>query len=154
MPKAYSGDLRVRVIEMVQAGASRREAAEEFSVAASTAVKWLQRWEDSGSGEAKPRGGSVSPLEVHATVILEVVRAQPDAAFVELLVVLKKRGIRTSRSALWRFFGRHGITFKKKSLFARARQRQDVGRPPRQWIRQESPLGPARPCWSMAACTA
>ena len=89
---------------MVQAGASRREAAEEFSVAGSTAVKWLQRWEESGSAEAKPRGGSVSPLEVHAAVILEVVRAQPDAAFVELLVVLKKRGIRTSRSALWRFF--------------------------------------------------
>jgi transposase len=44
MPKAYSGDLRVRVIEMVQAGASRREAAEEFSVAGSTAVKWLLRW--------------------------------------------------------------------------------------------------------------
>ena len=77
MPKAYSGDLRVRVIEMVRAGASRREAAEVFSVAGSTAVKWLQRWEESGSAEAKPRGGSVSPLEVHATVILEVVRAQP-----------------------------------------------------------------------------
>src|SRR6516162_1669386 len=108
MPKAYSGDLRVRVIEMVRAGASRHEAAEVFSVAGSTAVKWLQRWEKSGSAEAKPRGGSVSPLEVHAMVILEVVRAQPDATL-ELLVVLKKRGIGTSRSALWRFFGRHDI---------------------------------------------
>src|SRR3974390_3581973 len=98
MPKAYSGDLRVRVIEMVQAGASRREAAEEFSVADSTAVKWLQRWEESGSAEAKPRGGSVSPLEAHATFILEGGQAQPDATFVELLVVLKKWGIRTSRS--------------------------------------------------------
>ena len=87
MPKAYSGDLRVRVIEMVQAGASRREAAEVFSLAGSTAVKWLQRWEESGSAEAKPRGGSVSPLEVHAMVILEVVWAQPDATFVELMVV-------------------------------------------------------------------
>ncbi len=144
MPKAYSGDLRVRVIEMVQAGASRREAAEEFSVADSTAVKWLQRWEESGSAEAKPRGGSVSPLEVHATVILEVVRAQPDAAFVELLVVLKKRGIRTSRSALWRFFGRHDITFKKKSLCASERQRQDVVRARRKWIREQGLLDPAR----------
>ena len=89
------GDLRVRVIEMVRAGASRREAAEVFSLAGSTAVKWLQRWEKSGSAEAKPRGGSVSPLEVHAMVILEVVRAQPDATFVELLVVLKKQGIHT-----------------------------------------------------------
>ena len=62
-------------------------------------------------------------------VILEVVRAQPDATFVELLVVLKKRGIRTSRSSLWRFFGRHDITFKKKSLFASERQRWDPKKP-------------------------
>ena len=144
MPKAYSGDLRVRVIEMVRAGASRREAAEVFSLADSTAVKWLQRWEKSGSAEAKPRGGSVSPLEVHAMVILEVVRAQPDATFVELLVVLKKRGIRTSRSALWRFFGRHDITFKKKSLCASERQRQDVVRARRKWIREQGLLDPAR----------
>jgi transposase len=79
MPKAYSGDLRVRVIEMVRAGASRREAAEAFAVADSTAVKWVQPWEESGSGEAKPRGGSVSPLEAHATLVLEVVQARPDA---------------------------------------------------------------------------
>jgi transposase len=144
MPKAYSGDLRIRVIEMVQSGASRREAAEEFSVADSTAVKWLQRWEESGSAEAKPRGGSISPLEAHATLILEVVQAQPDATFVELLVVLKKRGIRTSRSALWRFFGRHDITFKKKSLFASERQRQDVVRARRKWIREQGLLDPAR----------
>jgi hypothetical protein len=45
-------------------------------------------------------------------VIVKVVRAQPDATFVELLVVLKKQGIRTSCSALWRFFSRHDITFK------------------------------------------
>ena len=144
MPKAYSGDLRVRVIEMVRAGASRREAAEVFSLAGSTAVKWLQRWEKSGSAEAKPRGGSVSPLEVHAMVILEVVRAQPDATFGELLVVLKKQGIRTSCSALWRFFGRHDITFKKKSLCASERQRQDVARARRKWIREQGLLDPAR----------
>ena len=59
MPKAYSGDLRVRVIEMVRAGASGREAAEVFSVAGSTAVKWLQRWEKSGSAEAKRAAGAV-----------------------------------------------------------------------------------------------
>ena len=114
--------------------------AEVFSLADSTAVKWLQRWEKSGSAEAKPRGGSVSPLEVHAMVILEVVRAQPDAAFVELLVVLKKRGIRTSRSALWRFFSRHDITFKKKSLLRQRTAAPGCGaRPPQ----MDSRAGPA-----------
>ena len=43
MPKAYSGDLRERVIEAVETGASRREAAERFEVSVSSAVKWLQR---------------------------------------------------------------------------------------------------------------
>jgi len=37
MPKSLSGDLRERVIEAVQAGASRREAAERFEISASAA---------------------------------------------------------------------------------------------------------------------
>ena len=49
MPKAYSGDLRERVIEAVEAGASRREAAECLEVSVSSAVKWLQRWRESRS---------------------------------------------------------------------------------------------------------
>jgi transposase len=65
MPKSLSGDLRERVIEAVEAGASRREAAERFD-SASSAVKWLQRWRDHGVCAAKPRGGSRSPLEDYA----------------------------------------------------------------------------------------
>jgi hypothetical protein len=84
--------------------------AQARRVAAAVGEEW--------SAEAKPRSGSVSSLEVHAT--------QPDATVVEMLLVLKKWGIHTSRSALWRFFGRHDITFKKKSLCASERQ-------PRMW---------------------
>jgi hypothetical protein len=57
MPKPYSDDLRERVIEAVVAGASRREAAESFSLSASSPVRWLQRWRDSGSTRAKLSGG-------------------------------------------------------------------------------------------------
>src|SRR6478735_4390152 len=63
MPKSYSGDLRERVIEAVEMGASRHEAAERFEVSVSSTVKWLQRWRESRSAAPKPRGGSVSPLE-------------------------------------------------------------------------------------------
>src|SRR5262245_1492374 len=42
MPKAYSGEMRERVIAEVESGASRREAAEEFAVSASTAVIWVK----------------------------------------------------------------------------------------------------------------
>jgi transposase len=57
VPKAYSSDLRVRVIEAVAAGASRREAAERFEVSIASAVKWLQRWRDDNSAAPKPSGG-------------------------------------------------------------------------------------------------
>ena len=55
VPKAYSCDLRERVIEAVAAGASRREAAECFEVSVASAVKWVQRWRDDNSAAAKPR---------------------------------------------------------------------------------------------------
>src|SRR6476661_4903024 len=54
MPKSYSGDLRERVIEAVEGGASRRETAERFEVSVSSAVKWLKRWHESKSAVPKP----------------------------------------------------------------------------------------------------
>jgi transposase len=115
MPKSYSGDLRERVIEAVEGGASRRETAERFEVSVSSAVKWLQRWHESKSAAPKPRGGSVSPLEEFAEQILDLIAQQPDLTLVETVAELRKRRIRTSRSSLWRFLDRHGITFKKKA---------------------------------------
>jgi len=70
MPKS----MRERVIEAVVAGASRREAAESFSLIASSAVRWLQRWRDTGSARAKLSGGSTSPLEQHVEWLFAMVR--------------------------------------------------------------------------------
>jgi transposase len=115
MPRAYSGDLRERVIEAVeQEGASRREAAERFGISASSGVKWLQRWHETGTAAAKPRGGSVSPLEKCAARVLAVIAEHPDLTLMETVAELRRRRIRTSKSALSRFFGRHYITLKKK----------------------------------------
>jgi transposase len=114
MPKSYSGDLRERVIEAVEMGASRREAAERFEVSVSSTVKWLQRWRESRSAAPKPRGGSVSPLEKCAARVLAVIASHPDLTLMETVAELRKRRIRTSKSALSRFFGRHDITLKKK----------------------------------------
>ena len=114
MPKSYSQDLRERVIEAVEMGASRYEAAERFDVSVSSAVKWVQRWRESKSAAPKPRGGSVSPLEARAKDILAMNAARPDLTLIETVEELRKRRIRTSRSAVSRFYARHGITFKKK----------------------------------------
>jgi transposase len=143
MPKSYSADLRQRVVEVVASGASRHEAAELFGIAVSTVIKWWQQWRDTRSVEPKPRGGSTSPLDEHTTLILGLVNEKPDSTFMELLAALRKRRIRTSRSALWRFFERHNITFKKNSLQAAERQREDVARARRRWIRNQGLLDPA-----------
>jgi transposase len=121
MPKACSSDLRERVIEAVEGGASRREAAERFEVSPSSAVKWLQSWRRDGRCAPKLRGGSSSPLEDCAEKILALVAEQPDWTLDELIVVMRKRRIPGSRSALWRFLERQGISFKKKPASRRAR---------------------------------
>ena len=43
MPKPYSQDLRMRVIEAVEGGASRREAAELYGISPSVVVIWTQK---------------------------------------------------------------------------------------------------------------
>jgi len=121
MPKPCSVDLRERVLEAVLTGATRREAAERFEVSASSAVKWLQRWQDTGSVVAKPTGGSTSPLEADADFLVGLIAAQPDLTLDEVVTVMRKRRIGGSRSAVWRFFDRHGISFKKKPTSSGAR---------------------------------
>jgi len=114
MPKAYSGDMRVRVIGEVESGASRREASEEFEVSASTAIIWVKCFRETGRCTAKPRGGSVSPLEKHADFLLGLIEQQPDLTLDEVVSAMRRHKIPGSRTAVWRFFKRHKITFKKK----------------------------------------
>jgi transposase len=121
MPKPCSLDLRLRLLEAVIAGASRREAAECMDVSSSSAVKWLQRWQETGSVAAKPTGGSISPLEEHADWLLALIAKQPDLTLNEIVVAMRKRRISGSRSAVWRLFARHGISFKKKPARSGAR---------------------------------
>jgi transposase len=132
------------VIEAVETGASRGEAAESFGIDASSAVRWLQCWNETGRCAPKPRGGSVSPLERHAEQILALVAEQSDLTLEEAIAELRKRRIRTSKSAVSRFFQRHEITFKKKSLRAAEQHRADVARARRRWIREQGMLDPAR----------
>jgi transposase len=110
----YPGALRRRVIDFVEAGGSRREAAEQFDVSVSSAIRCLQRFRNDGTSEPTPRGGSISPLEKYSQGILALIAEQPDLTLREMVCVLRKRRIPASRSALSRFFARHNITVKKK----------------------------------------
>jgi transposase len=59
-------------------------------------------------------------LEEHADCLLTLVADQPDLTLDEVVSAMHKRGIAGSRSAVWRFFQRHKVTFKKKPAGGRA----------------------------------
>jgi transposase len=143
MPKPYSIDLRGRVIEDVETGASRREAAERYGLSPSVVVIWVQRFEETGSVAAKPSGGSASPLEKHAKFLLAQIANKPDLTLDEIVVAMRKRRIAGSRSAVWRFFARRNISFKK-TLYAVEQKRADVARARRRWMRDQGMFDPAR----------
>jgi transposase len=114
MPRAYSADMRTRVIARVESGASRREAAEHYDVSPSTAVIWVKCFRETGRCAAKPRGGSTSLLEEHAEFLLALIERQSDLTLDEVVCAMRKHRIAGSRTAVWRFFQRHKMTFKKK----------------------------------------
>jgi len=103
VPKSSSGDLRERVTEAVEAGASRLGAAERFEASPSPAVKWLQFWR----AAPKPRGVRSSPLETHAERILALIAEQPDLTLDEIVAAMHKRRIPASGRAFWWFLDRH-----------------------------------------------
>jgi transposase len=112
----YSNDLRVRVIQVVEGGAAARAAARQFVIGNSTAIRWVQRWRETGSIEAKSiKGQSRSPLKRHEEWLLELVRREPDLTLEEIQGrLLDERQQKAGIGSVWRFFDRHGISFKKK----------------------------------------
>lgn len=59
-------------------------------------------------------------MEEHADVLLALIAEQSDMTLDEVVAAMRKRRIKGSRSAVWRFFDRHGISFKKPSRTASA----------------------------------
>jgi transposase len=115
--KPYSTDLRSRVVTEVAAGTSRREAARIYRVSPSSAIRWAELLEETGSVDPRPRGGkSRSPLEPHSAWLLELVSNEPDLTLDEFVErIFKALKLSTTERSIRRFFERHGISFKKNS---------------------------------------
>jgi transposase len=125
--RPYSTDLRSRVVAEVAAGSSRREAARIYRVSPSSAIRWAELRDETGSVSPRPRGGKTrSPLEPHAAWVLQLVSKEPDLTLEELEErIFKGLKLSTTERSIRRFFARHGISFKKKDS---ARRRTE---PPR-----------------------
>ena len=67
MAKPLSEDLRIRLIQAVEGGLSRRAAAERFGVSAASAVRFVSEWRQSGATSAKPQGGISARIALKRT---------------------------------------------------------------------------------------
>ena len=106
------------VIDAVaRAEMSRRAAAARFGVSESSAIKWVECFERSGSRAASKMGGYLRPrLEPHRE-FLEALRAEKsDITLQALCDRLAERGVRADTAMMSRFFRRIGVTLKKRRL--------------------------------------
>jgi transposase len=119
MAKAYSQDLRDRVIDAVKRGQmSRRAAGRRYEISESVAIKWLERVERDGSQEPVGHGGHrASKLMPHRDFLGAVRAEKPDVTLQALCDRLSaERGVRADTSMMSRFFRRIGVTVKKRPL--------------------------------------
>jgi transposase len=124
MSKPLSMDLRSRALAAVDAGMSRRGAAERFGVAPSTTIRWDEMRRMTGDYAPKPQGGDKRSqrVEAHKDTIVAIYEARRDITLEELRAELaEKAGLTVAISSLHRFFERHGITRKKRSAMRPSR---------------------------------
>jgi transposase len=59
-------------------------------------------------------------IERHREWLLRLVEETPDLTLAEIRERLEERGLAAALSTIWRFFDRHGISFKKNRARGRA----------------------------------
>ena len=116
----YSKDLRVRALEAVERGISRKDVVETFSVSLSTLKRWLRKrreGEDLSAGTSTGRKRLILADDVEEEQALwEQLEANDDATLERHCQMWEaKRGVRVSRSAMSRAIGHKlGWTYKKR----------------------------------------
>lgn len=116
MSGAYSADLRGRVIDAVDAGASARGAAARFGVGIATAIVWVRRWRATGERTARRQGNpGGSKLDAHQDFLLGLIEEQRDITLGEMRArMIEECGVSAGIGTLWRFFDLRGITVKRR----------------------------------------
>ena len=115
MSKAYSEDLRQRIVEAVEGDMSRRQSAAIYKVGVSSAIRYVQRWRATGSVKQDRMGQpGGAKLNLHQDWILKLIEDEPDLTLSEIGEQVRyKHRVKASIGTLWNFFDRNGVSFKK-----------------------------------------
>lgn len=121
MVKPYSSDLRERFRRLFAKGMAARAAARHLDLSESTGVKWGHQLRTTGRLDARPMGGDRrSKLTAEREWLLSRVKEKDDLTLEQFRTELAERGVHVSVSAIWVFFAREKISFKKKPAAHRA----------------------------------
>jgi transposase len=114
--RAYSTDLKERLVRAVADGQPLREAARRFGVAVSTVKRAIVQQRETGSLARRPIAGR--PREInraHETILRARLEAAPDATMLEHCAWWAKHmGQELSEATMWRALHRLGWTHKKR----------------------------------------
>lgn len=118
--KAYSNDLRKKIVEAYERdGETQEEIAERFSVSPATVKNYIRRKRETGSSDALPRGGGrqLKLQEEGQQKIRQLLSDRNDMTLRELcLGVEEVIGESISQSAMCRLLQKLNLGRKKKSL--------------------------------------
>ncbi len=114
--RAYSKDLRLRVLAACDRGMPRGEVAETFGVSVSTVKRYLRLRRETGGVDARPIPG---PPAHKRAVLEEALPAQvernPDLTLYEHCELLEEeRGVEVSTATVSRALRRLGLPLKKR----------------------------------------
>lgn len=116
MARAYSRDLRERAVGSVERdGLSRREAALRYGVGVSTAIKWVQRFRETGAVAPGKMGGN-RPKKISGAWRSWLLARCRDRDFTlrGLVAELAERGLKVDYRSVWEFVHAEKLSYKKR----------------------------------------
>ncbi len=114
--KAYSADLRQRIVQAVEDGSSQPVVADRYNVSLTSVKRFVAQWRTTGSLAAQPRPGRPRAIPPAADVALVAqFAADPDATLATDCERWEAAtGVRVSESTMYRAQQRIGWTRKKR----------------------------------------
>src|SRR5918992_4615614 len=120
---AYSEDLRTKIVQAIERGMGKSEAARTFGVSLSSVKRYAKLADEGRSLTPKKRPGSKPKMDERATKLLDAdVERRPSATLSERREFLEKAaGVRVSESTVSRMLRCLGWS-RKKGVWVRARE--------------------------------
>ena len=124
MAKAYSEDLRLRILEAVHSGATIREIGKRYNVSPSFVSKISCLYKREGHIKAKAtRTKKPFILDSYAVFISEIIKKKPDITLEELRKwLIREHQVKVAVCTIHRFLrSKLQMTYKKKPFCLRAK---------------------------------